>query len=143
MCSSDLVGGFGAGVALGMLAGRDSDAEEEPQRRERRSPSRHRAGGMTSRLVDLFTAPMIMNTIAQPVQSEMRSLVQELVSGFLGTAERPERSQWRADPPHERREASGGVSGHEAGARTDGRTPAGDAHSKETASGLSGRERRP
>ncbi|MGE3855672.1 MAG: hypothetical protein AB7G21_01795 [Dehalococcoidia bacterium] len=86
---TSVVGGFGAGVALGMLSGSMMDDDDEAPRRERRAEPRHRGsgmmGGMASRLVGMFTAPALVSTVADPVQDEVRSLVKEVVAGFLGT----------------------------------------------------------
>jgi hypothetical protein len=118
---TSMVGGFGAGVALGMLTAGDSGSDEdEPPRRERRSESRHGGAGMTSRLVAMLTGPAIMSTIAAPVENEVRSLVQELFSGFLGNdraAAPSARAQHREPTAREPRSTStpGGVSGTPSG----------------------------
>jgi hypothetical protein len=84
---TSMMGGFGAGVALGMISGGADGEDDEVPRRERRGEPRHRERGMTSRLVEMLTAPALVSTIAQPVQDEVRTLMKELVSGFLGNQE--------------------------------------------------------
>jgi hypothetical protein len=84
---TSMMGGFGAGVALGMISGGADGEDDEVPRRERRGEPRHRERGMTSRLVEMLTAPALVSTIAQPVQDEVRTLMKELMSGFLGNQE--------------------------------------------------------
>lgn len=115
---TSMVGGFGAGIALGILSVGlpGDDGSEDAPRRDRRSEPRHRAsgGGMAARLVDMLTGPMVMSTIGNPLQDEVRSLVKEVVGGFLGNAQ--------ARP----RAAASGHEAHDAGSSTRAsRTPSG------------------
>lgn len=115
---TSMIGGFGAGVALGMISGGPDDTGDDAPRRERRSEPRHRERGMTSRLVEMLTAPALVSTLADPVQDEVRTLMKELVGGFLGNREtRPVSPGAPAgETPEDRaREGSGGSAGGSAG----------------------------
>jgi hypothetical protein len=81
---TSMMGGFGAGVVIGMLSGGGSggrDGGSERYRNGNRSSGRDR--GSEGGLFDALSAAAL-TSIAAPIQQELKGIAKQAVDGFLG-----------------------------------------------------------
>jgi hypothetical protein len=114
---TSLMAGFGTGIALGILGGAvmpdgRGTARSSSAYRGRRSesPSEESGGGMLGGMLGMLSGPA-MSAVAGPVESELRSLLREAVSGFLGErgtsrGARPREQSGQASAEHGRTDAT-------------------------------------
>lgn len=104
-----LLAGFGAGVALGINGDAlmpDARSPREERRRETRSARRNADEG-GSGILGMLTGGML-STVAGPLGGELRAILHEAVTGFLGDREQ-QRERDDRSAPREERDANGEV----------------------------------
>lgn len=96
---SSLVGGFGAGMVIGMLSYRGSDghggggSQRQPDRSNQQRDQSSDGGG----LFDALSAAA-MTSIAAPLQQELKGIARQAVDGFLGKDSRESTPKTSVDP---------------------------------------------